>query len=199
MIEDSARSEGQRRPASDRPLSRLVSVAIIALLVGSGQAAAQSKQAVVAKSPAAASVFQEQAGKLGVRRCANLFAALGETVSSGAAYTVQTQTGGAAADGHGVQGVVGMTYNSPNYTGQAAGVVIAAPVGAKCEGQLVRVAPFQRACKDVVGQLPAGSAVAGNLSGVPLYNLGGNQGQAMLVSSGNSCVVVTIARGAEVG
>ncbi|WP_423602476.1 hypothetical protein [Sphingomonas sp. MS122] len=150
------------------------------------------------KAPVA-SVFQDQAGKLGVRRCANLFAALGETVSNGAAYAVQTQTGGAAADTHGVQGVVGMTYNTPGYAAQAAGVVIAAPVGTKCEGQLVRVAPFQRACKDVVGQLPAGSTAVGSLSGVPLYNLGGGQGQAMLVSNGNSCVVVTIARGADVG
>ncbi|MCW4461507.1 hypothetical protein OK349_07285 [Sphingomonas sp. BT-65] len=176
----------------------MIAVTLIAVLAGSGQVVAQSQQA--AKAPAA-NVFQEQAGKLGVRRCANLFAALGNTVSNGAAYTVVTQAGGAAAvaDGHGVQGVVGMAYNTPGYAAQAAGVVIAAPVGTKCEGQLVRVAPFQRACKDVVGQLPAGSTAAGSLSGVPLYILGGNQGQAMLISSGNSCVVVTVARGADVG
>lgn len=195
MIKYSNHSGGRQKPTNRARSWRLIPVALMAVLAGSG--AAQSKQAAT-KAPAA-NVFQEQAGKLGVRRCANLFAALGNTVSNGAAYTVQTQTGGAAADAHGVQGVVGMTYDTPGYAAQAAGVVIAAPVGTKCEGQLVRVAPFQRACKDVVDQLPAGSTAVGSLSGVPLYNLGGGQGQAMLVSNGNSCVVVTIARGAEVG
>ena len=197
MISHSGRSEGRRKAIRHLRISRLTSVVLIAALAGSGQVAAQSKQAA-AKAPAS-SVFQEQAGKLGVRRCANLFAALGNTVSNGAAYTVVTQTGGAAADGHGVQGVVGMTYDTPGYAAQAAGVVIAAPVGTKGGGQMVRVAPFQRACKDVVAQLPAGGTAAGSLSGVPLHNLGGGQGQAMLVSSGNSCVVVTVARGADVG
>ncbi|MGK6353998.1 hypothetical protein ACMGDH_02075 [Sphingomonas sp. DT-207] len=194
MIRRSEHSKDKAESTGRHRFSRLVPAALVAIIAGSGQVTAQSQQAA-AKAPAA-SVFQDQASKLGVRRCANLFAALGETVSNGAVYTVVAQSGGAAADGHGVQGVVGMTYNAPGYTAQAAGVVLAAPVGEKCEGQLVRVAPFQRACKDVVGQLPAGSTPAGNLSGVPLYILGGNQGQAMLVSSGNSCVVVTVARGA---
>jgi hypothetical protein len=143
--------------------------------------------------------FQAQAGQLGVRKCANLFSALGQTVSLGADYSGQVQTEKAAPDAHGVVGVVGMTYKTPAYSSQAAGVVVATPVGTKCEGQLVRVAPFQRACKDVVALLPAGTVSAGSLSGVPLYTLGGNQGQAMLIASGPACVVVTVARGADVG
>jgi hypothetical protein len=178
---------------------RRLAALLATLGIGLASGAGVSAMARQAAAPSSARVFHEQATKLGVRRCANLFAGMGEVVSNGAAYTVQTQTGGAAPDGHGVQGVVGMTYNTPGYTAQAAGVVLAAPVGGKCEGQLVRVAPFQRTCKDVVGQLPAGSTVAGSLSGVPLYNLGGGQGQAMLVSSGDACVVVTVARGADVG
>jgi hypothetical protein len=146
-----------------------------------------------------ANPFQAQVGQLGVRKCANLFSALGQTVSLGADFSGQVQTEKAAPDAHGVVGVVGMTYKTAAYSSQAAGVVVATPVGTKCEGQLVRVAPFQRACKDVVALLPAGSVTAGSLSGVPLYNLGGNQGQAMLIASGPACVVVTIARGADVG
>lgn len=143
--------------------------------------------------------FQAQIGQLGVRKCANLFSALGQTVALGSDYSGQVQTEKAAPDAHGVVGVMGMTYKTPAYSSQAAGVVVATPVGTKCEGQLVRVAPFQRACKDVVALLPAGSTTAGSLSGVPLYTLGGNQGQAMLIASGNACVVVTVARGADVG
>lgn len=143
--------------------------------------------------------FQAQVGQLGVRKCANLFSALGQTVALGSDYSGQVQTEKAAPDAHGVVGVLGMSYKTAAYNSQAAGVVVATPVGTKCEGQLVRVAPFQRACKDVVALLPAGSVTAGSLSGVPLYTLGGNQGQAMLIASGNACVVVTVARGADIG
>ncbi|MDQ8754662.1 hypothetical protein RCO27_00325 [Sphingosinicella sp. LHD-64] len=133
-----------------------------------------------------------------MRRCANLLSALGQTVAYGSTYTVHTQAEPAAPDAHGVQGVVGMTYDTPGYSGPAAGIVLAAPVGEGCEGQVVRVAPYQRACPDVVALLPAGSVQAGMLSGVPLYTLGGNQGQALLVASGGACVVVTVAQGKDV-
>lgn len=197
MLERQQCSEGRNNAAHRR---RITSIAIIALLAGSGPAiTADAKQPPAAKAAAPANVFRDEAARLGALRCAKLFSVLGQTVSNGSAYAVQTQTERAAPDGHGVQGVVGMTYDTPDYRAQAAGVVMAAPVGDRCEGQLVRVAPFQRACKDVVALLPAGSKAAGNLSGVPLYDLGGNQGQAMLVPSGGTCVVVTVARGAEVG
>lgn len=158
---------------------------------------AATPQAAAPAQPA--NPFQAQVGQLGVRKCANLFSALGQTVALGSDYSGQVQTEKAAPDAHGVVGVLGMTYKTAAYNSQAAGVVVATPVGTKCEGQLVRVAPFQRACKDVVALLPAGSVIAGSLSGVPLYNLGGNQGQAMLIASGNACVVVTVARGTDIG
>jgi hypothetical protein len=147
---------------------------------------------------AAVNPFEDQAGKLAVRKCANLFSALGRTVTNGSAYGVQTQAEKTSPDTHVVQGVAGMTYSGTGYSGQAAGIVLAAPVGQGCEGQMVRVAPFQKPCKDVLGLLPAGSISSGVLSGVPLYTLGGGQGQALLVTSGASCVVVTVTRGADV-
>lgn len=197
MKERSRGFESRGRPGG-RYFSRLAPVALFALLAGAGQAVAQSQQAAAAKAPAA-NLFHEQAGKLGVRRCASLLTALGNIVTNGAAHGVQTQAESTGPDAHGAQAVVGMTYSTPGYRGQAADVVMAAPVGDKCEGQLVRVAPFQQNCQAVVALLPAGSTAAGNLAGVPLYNLGGNQGQAMLVTSGNACVVVTVARGTDAG
>lgn len=181
-----------KRP--QRRLAAFVAMAGIAFAGGAGVSAVAQQAA----TPPAASLFQDQASKLGARRCASLFAAMGNTVVHGAAHGVQTQVEPAAPDGHGVQGLVGMTYNTPDYSGQAAGIVLAAPIGEKCEGQLVRVAPFQRTCQNVVALLPAGSTRAGMLSGVPLYNLGGNQGQALLVQSGGACVVVTVAQGRDV-
>ncbi|MGK6318977.1 hypothetical protein [Sphingomonas sp. DT-204] len=204
MIEQSSEAPASSHRAEGADVSqrraRRVIAAALAMSLATGGASAETRPPAAAKAPAASvNIFQEQAGRLGVRKCANLFAAMGETVSHGSSYTVQALTERAAPDGHGVQGVVGMTYNTPGYSAQAAGIVMAAPVGGKCEGQLVRVAPFQRACKDVVALLPAGSTAAGSLSGVPLYTLGSNQGQAMLVSSGGACVVVTVARGADFG
>jgi hypothetical protein len=178
--------------------SRFMTGAIgVALLAGSAQAGAQSGPPANAPAPAV-DAFREQAGRLGVQRCADLFAGMGRGVALGSTYTVQVQADPSAPDAHAVQGVVGMAYNRPDYRGQAAGIVLAAPVGQACEGQLVRVAPFQRSCQQVVGLLPAGSTAAGNLSGVPLYDLGDDQGQALLVPSGATCVVVTVARTAAV-
>lgn len=168
------------------------------LLIGSASAAKQSTPVTNAKPPAGAvNAFQEQAGKLGVRRCANLFAALGQSATNGSTYAVQVQANQAAPDAHVVAGVAGITYDTPQYKGQAAGIALAAPVGQSCEGQMVRVAPFQQPCPAMLTQLPSGSTVAANLSGVPLYNLGGNQGQALLLTSGATCVVVTIGPVAE--
>ena len=72
------------------------------------------------------------------------------------------------------------------------GVYYIAAALAGCEGLMVRVTPFQKSCQEVVALFPEGSTLAANLSGVPLYNLGGNQGQAMLVSSGATCVVTCL-------
>lgn len=138
--------------------------------------------------------FRQQADQLNVRRCANLFSTAGRIATEGSTYGVQVQADRKAPDAHAVQGVAGITYKTQELNGQAAGVVMTAPVGQGCEGQLVRVAPFQKPCSEILGWLPKGSTPVGDLAGVPLYNLGGNQGQAMLVASGKTCVVVTVAR-----
>lgn len=144
-----------------------------------------------------ARVFAEQASKLGAQRCSRLYSVLGDLVSHGADYAVRTETNKQAPDAHLIQGAVGMTYNLPDMKGQAAGLVFASPVANGCEGQFVRIAPFQKPCQQVVRDLPAGSVAAANLSGVPVYQLGGGQGQALMIASGASCVVVTVTPGSQ--
>ncbi len=184
-------SHGTEAPRFTGPVRIAAGAASIALLLATG-VAAQTKPP--ANAPAAGvNAFQDQAAKLGVRRCTNVFAALGQSASGGASYAVQVMANRAAPDAHTVAGAAGMTYQIPEYSGPAVSVVSAAPVGQGCEGQMVRVTPFQKSCQDVVKLFPGGSTVAANLSGVPVYNLGGNQGQAMLLANGNGCVVVTIA------
>lgn len=182
-------------PASARrPKRRLTAVTAMVGVAFAGGAgvSALAQQAAVQKAPAA-SAFQEQAGKLGARKCASLYAALGQGLTQGAAFAVKTEADKTSPDAHIVQGVVGMTYNLPDLKGQAGGAVLAAPGAQGCEGYMVRVAPFQKPCGEMVRALPAGSAGEQMLSGVAQYRLGGNQGQALMIPSGPGCVVVTLA------
>jgi hypothetical protein len=175
------------------PATAFAIAALAALVAASPDAAAQA----AAPQPAT-NTFQAQAAQLGIKSCAPLFATLGDTLTRGTTFASTAQAQQGAPNDHGAHAVVGMKYDTPNYKGQAAGVVYTAPTKAGgCEGNLVRVAPFPQSCPDVVRQLPQGSTLATTLSGTPLYNLGGNQGQALLVPSGAGCVVVTVASAME--
>ncbi|WP_162254666.1 hypothetical protein [Sphingomonas sp. Root241] len=174
-----------------RPKRRLTAVTAMVGVAFAGGAGV-SALAQQAAAPAAANLFQEQAGKLGARKCASLYAALGQGMTQGAAYTLKTETSKEAPDAHIVQGMVGMAYNLPDLKGPAGGILLATPMPQGCEGYMVRVAPFQKTCAEVLRLLPAGSVEEQRLSGVPQYRLGGNQGQALVIPSGSTCVVVTL-------
>ncbi|TPI38493.1 hypothetical protein FJW07_14650 [Mesorhizobium sp. B3-1-9] len=162
------------------------------------QAPVQGEPAQAAPVPADIAAnknpFQAHVAQAGVRTCANLFTTLGQALTAGSTYAVQTQWDKTSPDAHAVQAVAGMSYDLPDYKTQAAGVVFASPVGQTCEGGFVRVAPFQRSCQEVAGTLPKGSLLADNLSKTMLFNLANNGGQALLVPTGNTCVVVSVAR-----
>jgi hypothetical protein len=170
----------------------------VMICLGNSTALAQASVPAPAVPNPVTQSFANEAGKLGVRQCANLYAELGNLVSTGAAsYKVRTVTDKAAPDAHVVQGVIGMTYDLPELKGQAAGIVISVPTRSGCEGQIVRVTPFQKPCSQMTGFLPAGSVLTDNLSNVALYQLGSNQGQALMIPSAASCVVVTFSDGRQ--
>ncbi|PRD49650.1 hypothetical protein [Phyllobacterium myrsinacearum] len=148
-----------------------------------------------AQAPAGANddtPFRTHISQAGIRTCANLFPALGQALTFGSTYAVNTQWNKTSPDAHPVQAVAGMSYDTPEYKEQAAGVVVASPTASGCEGTFVRVAPFQKPCQEVITTLPQGSTLAETLSGTPYYNLANNGGQALLIASGNSCVVVSV-------
>lgn len=184
---ESADRQVESHAVTERRRPHLLITILTIACIGSAPASAAPDSA-----PNSAKVFTDQAGKFGAQKCAGLYSALGDLVSRGAAYSVRTEANREAPDAHIIQGAVGMTYNLPELKGQAAGMVFAAPVAQGCEGQLVRVAPLQRSCQQVIKELPAGSAATANLSGVPLYQLGGNRGQVLMIASGAGCVVVTV-------
>ncbi|WEX86644.1 hypothetical protein PZN02_002949 [Sinorhizobium garamanticum] len=179
------------------PLGRLVAQTASA----QSQAPAESKPAenkptevAPAGTAAGETPFEKHANQAGVRTCAKVFAALGQALTLGTTYTEQTQWNTSSPDTHPVQAIAGMIYDLPDYKAQAAGVVFASPIGQGCEGGFVRVAPFQRTCQEIVQTLPKGSVLADNLSNTMLFNLANDGGQALLVPTGNACVVVSVAR-----
>jgi hypothetical protein len=181
------------RVLAGRNVRRRAAAALLGLaLVGNLCAVAPVAAAAAKVAPASVDVFREQANKVGARSCADLYEALGQGLTRGAAYSVKTEADKAAPDAHLVQGVLGMTYDQPDLKGPAGGVVLAAPGQGGCEGYMVRVAPFQKPCAEVVSLLPAGSTAGQALSGVWRYQLAGNQGQALMIPSGAACVVVTL-------
>jgi hypothetical protein len=153
------------------------------------EATAQSQAPESAKDD---TPFRKHISQAGIRTCANLFPVLGQALTFGSTYAVNTQWNKTSPDAHSVQAVTGMSYDTPDYKEQAAGVVVASPTATGCEGTFVRVAPFQKPCQEVITTLPQGSTLAETLSGMPYYNLANNSGQALLISSGNSCVVVSV-------
>lgn len=141
--------------------------------------------------------FLQHAKQAGLKSCSTVFPVLGELLTNGAKYDVQTSWNNAAADSHAVQALVGMSYTTQSYNGPAAGVVFAAPTQSTCEGTMVRVAPFSASCAEIPSVLPQGSRLANSLGQITVYALANNGGNALLLPTGNGCVVVSVASAAR--
>lgn len=138
--------------------------------------------------------FHKHVRKAGVGPCGGVFPALGQLVTKGSEYAVQTQWDNQAAHPNSLQALVGQDYDTPGYKAKAVGVIFASAAGESCEGSMVRIAPFKGSCRDVIQRLPQGSSRVAALSGIPLYRLGGAGGQTMVLQTAESCVVVSVAR-----
>jgi hypothetical protein len=134
----------------------------------------------------------------GINVCKDTYTALGEALVAGSSYMVQTETASNDPDRHFMQGLVGLIYPARgDYSGPAAGLVFAGPntTGSHCEGSMVRVVPFQQSCQAAVNLMPRGSRQGRQLAGVYIFSLPSG-GHAMLLPSGQNCVVLSVVRGA---
>ncbi|AOO82194.1 hypothetical protein [Bosea vaviloviae] len=141
--------------------------------------------------------FLQHARQAGLKSCSTVFPVLGELLTNGAKYDVQSSWNNQSADSHAVQALVGMSYTTQAYSGPAAGVVFAAPTQSTCEGTMVRVAPFSASCAEIPAVLPQGSKLASNLGQIAVYALANNGGNALLLPTGTGCVVVSVASAAR--
>ncbi|RVD19095.1 MAG: hypothetical protein EOS73_29165 [Mesorhizobium sp.] len=168
--------------------------AAIANLVG-GATAAPAETAAAPVLPD--TPFLEHVKQAGVQACSTVYPTLGQILTNGTKYSVKSLWNGQAADKHAIQAFVGMDYASERYSGPAAGIVFASPTATGCEGAMVRVAPFASPCADIASILPQGSKITDHLGQVEVYELGGNAGEALLLPTGKSCVVISLASAAK--
>lgn len=150
--------------------------------------AAATPQASVPNSP-----FLAHAKEAGVKTCATVFPVLGQLLASGAEYTVQSEWNKKEPDQHPMQALVGLDYKTGGDTGLGAGLVFAAPNGSSCDGTMVRVTPIAMSCDSLPATFPKGSQLTRNLGKSSVYILGNNGGQALLLPSGASCIVLSVA------
>lgn len=139
-------------------------------------------------------LFTAHALANGVKTCAGTYAMLGKALTTGANYAFQTQVAEANPNQHAVQGTVGMRLGTNSrVAGQAAGVILVAPTGSACEGNLVRVVPIKQRCADAPALLPPGSKLMSPLSDLPFYALPTGE-QTLFLPVGENCVAVTTLR-----
>jgi hypothetical protein len=128
----------------------------------------------------------------GIKTCSGIFDTLGKALTDGSSFMVQTQWAKTDPDSQPLQAVVGMNFSTQGFSGPASGVVFASPVGSGCAGNMVRIAPFPQDCQAASALLPKGSTQAAVLSGIPVFNLPQNGGQAMLMPAGQGCIAVSV-------
>lgn len=167
-------------------------------LVFAGRAQTMPVEAANAAAPPQpalpASPFVVHTKEAGLETCATVFPVLGQMLTDGAEFAVQSEWNEKEPDRHAVQALVGLDYKSKQYTGPAAGLVFAAPNGSSCEGTMIRVAPFPVSCDSLPATLPKGSKLERTLGESSVYTLADNGGQALLLPSGATCIVVSVAR-----
>ncbi|MHB2265956.1 hypothetical protein [Aliihoeflea sp. PC F10.4] len=142
--------------------------------------------------------FEQHIEQSGIQTCSALYAALGDSLTGGSSYGIQSFWNESNPDANAIEGIVGLDYQSEHYAGPAAGYVFASPNGAGCNGAMVRVASFQAPCSEIPNILPEGSTPLSDLGQVGAYRLS-TGGQALLLPIGNGCAVVSVVSGVDQG
>jgi hypothetical protein len=139
-----------------------------------------------------ANPFVAHAQEAGLSRCEAVLPVLGDILTAGTTYDVQTQWDQERPDERSVQSLVGIDYQGSDSAGAGAGIVFAMPSAQGCDGVAVRVVPLPESCEEAPRGLQPGSTLRGTLRGTPVYDLPEQTGQVMLIGQGEGCVAVTV-------
>jgi hypothetical protein len=61
-----------------------------------------------------------------------------------------------------------------------------------CVGSAIRIVPFPQSCAAIAQELPAGSKLLRTMSGTSLYEMGGRQGQVILLNNQKGCAAISV-------
>ena len=140
------------------------------------------------------SPFSDHASQAKLTTCDKVFPELGQLVTEGAKYKIQSQWNQKSPNDHLISSVSGLDYTTQDYTGPAAAIVLAAPLKAACEGAAIRIVPFPKSCEKAQASLPEGSTLENNLGSISIYRLSDGSGQIILIPASTGCVVTTLVR-----
>jgi hypothetical protein len=199
LLEPESRALAQNAPASatsSQPARRPAAAVPPARAQQAPPQRQTAPAATEAQKPGEATPFDAHVDQARLKTCAGTFTELGKAASTSDEYMAMSQWSQQQADAHSIQAIVGMAFKSDPTLSTGASIVFAAPVQSGCEGNLVRVVPSTQPCNAAVQSLGLANEQAVTLANVPMATTkaGAN---VIFLPTANGCVIVTVARGAQ--
>lgn len=135
--------------------------------------------------------FHAHIAQAGISACDAVFPLMGALITQGSDYVVQTRWNADAPGGHPIQALVGMAFETPQYTGPALGYVFAAPIGDACAGGMLRVTPFEENCDMVATSLISAGVLDAQLQDLRSY-LMPDGSQVVVMPAGEACIAISV-------
>lgn len=140
--------------------------------------------------PAGGSPFHDHIAQAAIPACQSLYPQMGAILTDGASYTVQSRWHANDSSHRAVEALVGMVFDTSEYSGPAMGYVMASPSGKACTGSLVRVMPVEADCAHMVETFVSSPAELSQLESLDVYTFESGE-QLALIALGSSCVAVS--------
>jgi hypothetical protein len=153
---------------------------------------AEQNETAISSDGSSENPFVEHVRQANLPQCTEVIPVLGDIVTTGTTYDVQTQWDQDASTSNSVQSLIGLEYQTQELVGPGAGVVYAIPTHSGCRGIAVRIVPLPESCADVPSSLQVGSTKRSELRSVAVYDLPSQTGQVALIPNGAGCVGVSI-------
>lgn len=135
--------------------------------------------------------FHHHVVQAGSITCGAAFPAMGQLLTQGSQYMVQSRWNQQNPERHAMHALVGMRFDTPEHTGPAVGYMVAAPVSGSCETGMIRITPFEQSCEEILRLFLRGSPMTARLQGLPTYAVADGS-EVMTVPIGENCVTVSV-------
>lgn len=140
--------------------------------------------------PAGGTPFHDHIVLADIPACQSLYPHMGAILTSGASYSVQSRWHPNDSSPKAVEALVGLLFDTPEYSGPAFGYVLASPSEETCTGSLVRVTPVETDCARVAETFVLSPAELSRLGSIDVYTFDSGE-QLGLIPLGSGCVAVS--------